>query len=214
MRLAGLGGLRLEAVDEGLQPLALVGLALGVLGVQHLARGALFLERGIGALVERQLAAIEVQDLVDRGVEQVAVVADHDHGARIVGQMVFQPQRAFEVEIVGRLVQQQKVRRRKQRRRQRHPHAPAAGEFRTRPRLVGGGKSEAAQDRRRARRRGVGVDVDQPHLDLGDPVRILGGFGFIEQRVALQIGFQHDIDEAFRPIGRFLRQAADAPARR
>ena len=75
-----------------------------MLGVQHLARGALFLERGIAALVERQLAAIEVQDLVDRGVEQIAVVADHDDGARIVGQMVFQPQRAFEIEIIGRLV--------------------------------------------------------------------------------------------------------------
>ena len=178
LRLAGLGSLGLEAIDEGLQPLALVGLALGVLGVEHLARGALFLERGIGALVERQLAAIEMQDLIDRGVEQVAVVADHDHGARIIGQMVFQPQRAFEVEIVGRLVQQQQVGRRKQRRRQRHPHAPAAGEFRARPRLIGGGKSEAAQDRRRAGRRRVRVDVDQPGLDLGDPVRIIGGFGF------------------------------------
>ena len=58
------------------------------------------------------------------------------------------------------------------------------------------------------------VDVDQPGLDFGDPVRIVSGFGFTEQRVALQIGLQHDIDEAFRPIGRFLRQAADAPARR
>ena len=211
LRLAGLGSLGLEAVDEGLQPLALVGLALGVLGVQHLARGALFLERGIAALVERQLAPIEMQDLVDRGVEQVAVMADHDHGAGIVGQMVFQPQRAFEIEIVGRLVQQQQVWRREQRRRQRHSHAPAAGEFRARPRLIRGGKSKAAQDCRRAGRRGVGIDIDQPHLNLGDPVRIISGFGFMEQRVALQIGFQHDIDEALRAVRRLLRQAADAP---
>jgi hypothetical protein len=82
-------------------------LALGVLGVEHFAGGALFLERGIGALVERQLAAIEMQDLVDRSVEQVAVMADDDHGARIVRQMIFQPQRAFEIEIVGGLVEQQ-----------------------------------------------------------------------------------------------------------
>ena len=176
LRLARLRGLGLEAIDEGLQPLALVGLPLGVLGVEHLARGALLLERGIGALVERQLAAIEVQDLVDRGVEQVAVMADHDHGARIMRQMVFQPQRAFEIEIVGRLVEQQQVGRGEQRRRQRHPHPPAAGKFRTRPRLVGGGKSEPAQDRGSARRRRMRIDVDQPGLDLGDPVRIVRRF--------------------------------------
>ena len=214
MRLAGLRGLGLEAVDKGLQPLALVGLALGVLGIEHFARRALFLERRIGALVERQLAAIEMQDLVDGGVEQVAIMADDDHGARIVRQMIFQPQRAFEIEIVGGLVQQQQVGRRKQRRCERDAHAPAAGEFRAGPRLVGGRKSEAAEDRRRARRCGVGVDVDQPGLDFGDPVRIDRGLGLVQQRVALEIGLEHDIDEAFRAVGGFLREAADPPARR
>ena len=100
-------------------------------------------------------------------------MADDDHGARIVRQMVLQPQRAFEVEIVGRLVQQQQIGRRKQRRRQRHAHPPAAGKFRAGPRLVRGRKSEAAEDRGRARRRRMGVDVDQPGLDFGDPVRIV-----------------------------------------
>src|SRR5665647_1124145 len=109
LRLAGFRSLGLEAVDEGLQALAFVGLALGVLGVEHFAHRALFFERGVGALVERQLAAIEMQDLVDRGIEQVAVMADDDHGAGVVRQMVFQPQRALEVEIVGRLVQQQEI---------------------------------------------------------------------------------------------------------
>ena len=40
------------------------------------------------------------------------------------------------------------------------------------------------------------------------------GLGFVQQRVALEIGLQHDVDQAFRPVGRFLREAADAPARR
>ena len=105
LRLAGLRGLGLEAIDEGLQALALVGLALGVLGIEHFAHRALLFERGVGSLVERQLAAIEMQDLIDRGVEQVAIMADDDHGARIMRQMVLEPQRALEVEIVGRLVQ-------------------------------------------------------------------------------------------------------------
>jgi hypothetical protein len=60
----------------------------------------------------------------------------------------------------------------------------------------------------------VGVDVDEPGLDFGDPVRIVGGFGFAQQRVALEIGPEHDFDQAFRAVGRFLREAADPPARR
>ena len=105
LSLTGFRGLGLEAVDEGLQTLAFVGLPLGVLGIQEFARGALFLERGIAALVERKLAAIEVQDLVHRGLKQIAVVADDDDGAWIVGEMVFEPKRAFEVEIIRGLVQ-------------------------------------------------------------------------------------------------------------
>ena len=185
-----------------------------MLGVEHLAGGALLLERRVGALVERQLGAIEVQDLVDRGVEQVTVMADDDHRARIVRQMILEPQRAFEVEVVGGLVQQQKVGRRKQRRRQRHAHAPAAGKLRTGSRLIGGGKSKAAQDRGGAGRRRMRVDVDEPGLDIGDARRIVRGLGFGQQRVALQVGLQHDRDQALRAVGRFLRETADTPAGR
>ena len=67
-----------------------------------------------------------MQDLVDRAFQQVAVVADHDHRARVIRKMILEPQRAFQIEIVGRLVQQQKVRRGKQRGGKRHAHAPAA----------------------------------------------------------------------------------------
>ena len=130
MGLARLGGLGLEAVDEGLQPLALRLLLLGELEVERLALAALALERRVAAAVERQLAAVEVQDPIDRIVEQVAVVADDDHGARIARQMVLEPQRAFEVEIVGGLVEQQEIGLGEQHGGERHAHAPAAGEFR------------------------------------------------------------------------------------
>ena len=128
--------------------------------------------------------------------------------------MVFQPQRAFEIEIVGRLVQQQKIGRGEQRRRKRYAHAPAAGEFRAGPRLIGGRKSEAAQDRGGARGRRMRVDVDEPGLDFGNPMRIVRGVGFLEQRVALEIGLEDDVDQALRPVRCFLREAADPPARR
>ena len=81
--LARLGGLGPEAVDEGLQPLALGLLPLGELEVERLALAALTLEGGVAAAVERELAGVEMENPVDRVVEQVAIVADDDHRARI-----------------------------------------------------------------------------------------------------------------------------------
>ena len=60
----------------------------------------------------------------------------------------------------------------------------------------------------------MGVDVDEPGLDFGDPVRIVGGVGFPQQGIALEVGLEHDFDQVFRPVRGFLRKAADAPARR
>ena len=60
----------------------------------------------------------------------------------------------------------------------------------------------------------MGVDVDEPCLDFRDPVRIMGGLGFPEQRIALEVRFQHDFDQTLRTGRRFLRKTADPPARR
>ena len=45
------------------------------------------------------------------------------------------------------------------------------------------------------------------------PVRIARGLRLAQQRVAFQVRLQHDVDQGVRPIGSFLRQTADAPAR-
>ena len=60
----------------------------------------------------------------------------------------------------------------------------------------------------------MGVDVDEAGLDLGDPVRIVGALGFPQQRIALDIGLEHDFDQTIGAVGRFLGQRADTPARR
>ena len=69
-----------------------------------------------------------MDDRIDRPVKQVAVVADQQDGVRIFADIGFQPKRAFKVEIVGGLVEQQKVGLGKQYGGQRNTHAPAAGE--------------------------------------------------------------------------------------
>ena len=57
-------------------------------------------------------------------------MADDENRVAIGADIVLQPDHAFQIEIVGRLVQQQHVRFGKQRRSQRHTHPPAAGKCR------------------------------------------------------------------------------------
>ena len=56
------------------------------------------------------------------------------------------------------------------------------------------------------------VDIDEPGLDFGDPVRIGGVLGLFEQRVTFPVGLQHDLDQAFRTGRRFLQQTPDLGA--
>ena len=73
------------------------------------AFGALALECIITARIERDLAALEMQDIVDDIVQQVALMADHDQLPRIGAEEIFEPQRRFEIEVVRRFVEQQQI---------------------------------------------------------------------------------------------------------
>ena len=111
----GLAGLGTEAVDEGLQPVDLLGLALGQLGEpdlvllpghEVLAVGALvLLDRAHAGLV----LALEVEHAGDGLVEQVEVVADHEQRALVGTHEAQQPILGVAVEVVRRLVEHQHV---------------------------------------------------------------------------------------------------------
>ena len=58
------------------------------------------------------------------------------------------------------------------------------------------------------------ANVGQTGLDLGDAMRISRGLGLAQQRVALRIGLEHDLDQAFGTVRRLLRKPPDAGARR
>src|SRR4051812_19228951 len=60
----------------------------------------------------------------------------------------------------------------------------------------------------------MGADVGETGLDLGDAMRIGRRLGFGQERVALRIGLEHDLDQAFGTIRRFLREPPDTGARR
>ena len=187
-------------------------LLLGELEIERLALAALALEGGVAAAVERELAGFEMQDPVDRVVEQIAVMADDDHRARVARDVLLEPKRRLEVEIVGGLVEQQQIGLGEQHRGERHAHAPAAGEFRASAALLGMGETQAGEDFGGARRRRMGPDIGEPGLDLGDAVGIVLGLGLGQQSRALGVGLEHDIEQAFGAIRRLLGEAADAGA--
>ena len=83
LRLGRLRGLGLEAVDEALQVRAL-GLLLGLgRGLEPGLLGPALLEVVVAAGVEFELAAGDVQDRVDRVVQELAVVADDQGRVRV-----------------------------------------------------------------------------------------------------------------------------------
>ena len=98
----------------------------------------------------------------DRAVQELTVVADHDRRLWVLAQPRFEPERALEVEVVGRLVQQQEVGFGEKGGGQRHAHAPAAGELGHRTVQVWVTNPSPVQDLRGARGRAVGVDLGQP----------------------------------------------------
>lgn len=209
LRLAGLRRLCLEAVDETLQMLArriVPGLRLHL---QFVGFRLLPLELVIGATIEGEFLLVEMNDRIDGGVQEVTIVADDDDRVRIAADIVLEPQRAFEVEVVGRLVEKKQVGLGKENGRQRHAHAPAAGEGRGRTALRLMVEAKTGENARRARFRGVGTDVGKPRLNVGNPVRIGRGLGLGDERRAFLVRLEHDLDQRLLCAGRFLRHLAD-----
>src|SRR6478735_9331662 len=62
-----------------------------------------------------------MQDVLGNTVQQIALVAHYDETCPIGLEEGFEPQRRLEIEMVGRLVEQQQVRLGEQQRRKRHP---------------------------------------------------------------------------------------------
>ena len=108
-RLAGLGRVRGEAGDEFLQLFDLFFLLL--VRFLHLADHELarLVPEIVVAGVQRDLAVIDVRDRRADAVQEVAVVGDDDDRVLEVDEELLKPVDRVEVEVVGRLVEQQDV---------------------------------------------------------------------------------------------------------
>ena len=92
------------------------------------------------------MTAANLDDLRRQALDEIPVVRDEDERAAIVGERVQQDFLGIDVEVVGRFVEQQGVRRTQQHARDGQPRAFAAAQH---PGLlvnVVAGKQEAAED--------------------------------------------------------------------
>ena len=179
--LGCLGGLVAELVDEDLHvgDIALLGSTLGA----HLLQVVLSLLE-IAAVVTgvgSHAAVFEGGDVVDAGVHEGAVVADDEDGAVVVRDKAAQPLDAFEVQVVGGLVQKQQVGMAQEELGERDAHLPAAGELGARALKVGDLKAQAGQDFARVALELVAAQVLKAVLDLAvfvkECVDVLALFG-------------------------------------
>ena len=182
--LGGLGGLVAELVNEDLHvgDIALLGGAL----CAHLLQVVLALLKvaAVVAGVGGYAAVLERGDVVDTGVHEGAVVTDDEHGAVVVRDKAAQPLDAFEVQVVGGLVQQQQVGMAQEELCQRNTHLPAARELGTRALKVGDLKAQTGQDLAGVALELVAAQVLKAVLDLAvlvkervDVLALLGELG-------------------------------------
>ena len=144
--LARLRRLIAEAVDEALD----LGHALGLVACarleQRLPGLALDEEVIVVARVDVHTAPRQVRDGRDHAVEEVAVVGDEHHAALVRGEEALEPAERLEIQVVGRLVEQQEIGAEQEQARQRRSHAPSAREFGERSMDLVGPEAEPAED--------------------------------------------------------------------
>ena len=185
--------------------------------LQHHLLGAHVLEGAVVAAVAGELAVFDVQGDVGHGVEKLAVVADHQHGAGVFFQPGFQPHQRVEVEVVGRFVEQQQVGRAHQRARELQAHAPAAGKAVDRLIQFAHLEAQPEDQRLRARLRVVRAGVVQRHVGVRHALAVVAFFGSGDlglRRSELRVAGDDEIGRRLAGLRHVLRHLRHAPLRR
>ena len=91
-------------------------------------------------------ARLQLQDVVGDALEESPVVGDDQHAGVRDPEEVFQPFDRLQVEVIGRLVEEEKVGLLQEEAGQREPSPLSATQGARRERLVGLGESDAVED--------------------------------------------------------------------
>ena len=129
-------------------------------------------ERGVVAGVRGDRAVVDVEDVRRDVVEEALVVRDDDRAALVAGEELLEPADREDVEVVGRLVEEQHVRPAEEHLREEHAQLEAAGERRERLAMHGDRDAEPLEDGAGARLERVAVVRGDPVLELGQARRV------------------------------------------
>ncbi len=127
---------------------------------------------GVATGIVSQFGVPDFDDFGDHLVKEEAVVGDEHHGERVVGQILFQPVAGGEVEMVGRLVEQQQVRPAQQQLGQGNAHLPTAREVLARLVAVGLRKTEPLEDPGHLGLHGIAAALQEFLLKMGVAVEV------------------------------------------
>lgn len=107
--LGGFAGLGAKAVGKALEGFDFFLLVLVGGEVLGLAGGALVEEVVVVAAVGVQAAVAQFKNAGDKGVEEGAIVRDHEEAAGVGLEVVLKPSEGLEIEVVGGLVKHEQV---------------------------------------------------------------------------------------------------------
>ena len=133
------------ALDQLLLAGDLLGLRVDVLDGSRVALDALAVVGAVVAAERRQPPVAQLPDAVDRRVEERPVVRRHEERAGPPAEVLLEPFERVEIEVVGRLVEQQQVRIGDDQPGQRRAGLLAAGQRRRRLGPLVAGEPEARQ---------------------------------------------------------------------
>ena len=212
LRLPRLARLVAESFDERLhsRPLALdtSGRSTGVLQLV----GTQAFECTVVPGIDGDAAVPHQGDVIDDGVEKLAVVGDEQEGSGIAPQPGLQPYDRVEVEVIRRFVEEKKVRRCREGPRDRGAHSPAAGQGIERLRLIARCETESTQDTARIRLDCVAVDSLQIRMRRSLRLGVAAGFRACEPRTDrgdARIAAHDVVDEPDVCARRFLGDCRD-----
>ncbi len=151
-RLARLGAESLhETLDVGRLAPPLRHQGAGAFGMG----GVLGFEGAVVARVGMQPSALDVQDAADDRIEELAIVRHEQQCPAVLPQPFLQPQHRIEVQVIGRLIEQQQLGAVHECTRQVGAHAQAPRELAQRAPGISAVKAQACGKLRRAAARGV-----------------------------------------------------------
>ncbi len=158
----------------------------------------------VAAGIRDDRLVVDVGDVGADGVEEVPVVRDDDQCPVIAHQKLAHPVNGFEVEMVGRLVEQERLGMSEERLRQQHAHLLAALQLAHRPLVKLVGDVEPLQQNRRIALRGVAVLVADDALELAEAHAVLVGhrglrikhFALLERLPQAAVAHDDRVDDA------------------